>query len=905
MGFTQNYQDVPDWEPKSEGYQTGAKVKYKGNIFHANFWASEPGVGDPNSNGWRFYDELYDQTSGARTEQAKIIAYIPTWRKREGFDYANSEMYQYITHGIISFLMFSETNLGEFEPKSLEDVKEVLPDVVTTGHGSDVKISIALGGATDYGFLNLMTSVGNNSESPLLDKAVQNVVNFVNSNNLDGVDLDLECWWDKNGDPSKDQGGRTEMDGPHPAGYALTHFAQRLKQAMPDKLVSAAVFGTSWYGNNYDAKLADHVDWLGLMTYDLTGSWNASPVGPHSALLKIFAQEAYLPEQQGQWPSGGPADNPILSVEDSLWYWTNPMFTNWQGKGQGIPRDKVALGVPIYGYDFAYAKEPDDLSGQVPPGYKAIRYKDIVTQFPDAKVDPENAEGRSDDNIRVNGNTPRPPFVNAAGDYPYAHNIYFESPGSAANKLYFSKYLGTQGVIIWELSNDVWEEGKSIIRRLYEESGNPKKEPLNEEKREILVKYAPRVYLHEDEKYYPSSVSWAFDRMDRVYITDAHEQEEGKYNNKWHLVPKEDLEEGGHQELDLYQGQKKLDEVPVYAFWVPHDNNEVDLVYYFWSPYNHVKKYSPNFLYSQGNHIGDWEHISIRMVNNEPVEVYAPYHEWGENRLWNKVEKQDGTHPIIYSAKGSHGSWFEAGDHVYREVASFLQVNLVDECSEGEPWDTWNNVEAFYWDKEEGKRRPLMGNKEFPNSELPQWLHRGADQEDNGDSDPASGPIDRWGYRDYEKRGRHSFPGPDELIQGPTGPIDKTPLNGTDFTGRIDFFEGNDAQETLVYSISDKKDEDSGKLSENENENDEARSAKLIHVRKGCKITVFNDPEGKTDDDYCIIETLKEIPFEHIVRTFEKSYDDEYVRVSYTEVGGGWPWNTAGLDGKVSRIRID
>ncbi len=373
MGFSQDYPNVPDWEPKSEGYQTGSMVKYKGNIFYANFWASEPGVGDANSNGWRFYDELYDQTPHTPTKQAKIIAYIPTWRKKEGFNYANGEMYQYITHGIISFLMFSETNLGKLEPKSLEDVEAVLSDVVKTGHRNDAKISIALGGATDYGFLNLMTAIGNNPESPLLDQAVKNVVNFVNLNNLDGVDLDLECWWDKNGDPSKDQGGRPKSAGPHPAGFALTLFAQKLKQAMPKKLVSAAVFGTSWYGNNYDPKLADYVDWLGIMTYDLTGSWNASPVGPHSALLKIRNQKSYTKEQQGEWPGGGAVDNPILSVEDTLWYWTNPLFVNWQGAGQKLPRNKIAAGVPIYGYDFAYGKEPDDLSGQVAPGYKSIR----------------------------------------------------------------------------------------------------------------------------------------------------------------------------------------------------------------------------------------------------------------------------------------------------------------------------------------------------------------------------------------------------------------------------------------------------------------------------------------------------------------------------------------------------
>jgi len=475
MGVSTDYPNVPEWVSKSEGYQTGAMVKYKGNIFSANFWASEPGVGDADKNGWRFYDELYDQTPHTPTQQAKIIAYIPTWRKEEGFNYANDEMYQYITHGIIAFLMFSEINLGEFDPNSVNDVYATLSDVVNTGHRNGTRISIALGGASDYGFLNLMTSIGNNPANPLLDRAVQNVVNFVNSNNLDGVDLDLECWWGKPGE--KEQAGRPKSEGPHPAGYALTLFAQKLKQAMPDKLVSAAIFGTSWFGNNYDPKIADYVDWLGVMTYDLTGSWNQAPVGPHTALFKIrnqesseirnqeFYQESFIQEQQGEWPDGGTVNNPILSVEDTLWYWTNPLFVNWQGAGHKIPRNKIAAGVPIYGYDFAYGKDPDDLSGQVPPGYKSIRYKDILAQFPDAHT-------AANANIKVSGSTPRPPFISASGDYPYTHNIYFETPETAVTKLNFLKDVGVQGVIIWELSNDVWEEGKSIIKALYRNSGN-------------------------------------------------------------------------------------------------------------------------------------------------------------------------------------------------------------------------------------------------------------------------------------------------------------------------------------------------------------------------------------------------------------------------------------------------
>jgi GH18 family chitinase len=483
MGLSSDYPDVPDWVEKPEGYQTGEVVKYDGNVFRAAFWASEPGKGDdPNKNGWRLFDELYDKTGQAKTEQAKIIAYIPTWRRSEGFDYGNTDMYRYLTHGIISFLTFNETDLGQFDGNSVSEVTAVMPKIVEAAHASSTKIMVALGGANDYGFLNLMTAAGGNAN--LLDPAVDNVVGFVNANNLDGVDLDLECWWGKPGD--KDQGGRAKADGPHPAGLALTEFAKRLKDKMPEKIISATTFGTSWYGNNYDPKIADHVEWLAVMTYDLTGSWDASPVGPHTATHIIRAkstesvkksdvyQETYLDEQQGAWPGGGPENNPILSVEETLWYWTNKYFSNWQGAGQNLDRGKIAAGVPVYGYDFAHGKDPDDVTGLIPSGYKSVRYKDILKDFP-------NANTAKNANIKVEGSTPRPKLATPLppGNYSYQHNLYFETPDTAVEKLDFLKGIGAQGVIIWELSDDVWDDGKSIVKALYAASGNPAKPPVS------------------------------------------------------------------------------------------------------------------------------------------------------------------------------------------------------------------------------------------------------------------------------------------------------------------------------------------------------------------------------------------------------------------------------------------
>ncbi|HEY4115434.1 MAG TPA: hypothetical protein VGM17_15365, partial [Rhizomicrobium sp.] len=48
-----------------------------------------------------------------------------------------------------------------------------------------------------------------------------------------------------------------------------------------------------------------------------------------------------------------------------------------------------------------------------------------------------------------------------------------------------------------------------------------------------------------------------------------------------------------------------------------------------------------------------------------------------------------GTHPIVYSAVGSHGIWASPGAHIYEYAAG---DTLVDHTSQGAPWQTWNAI---------------------------------------------------------------------------------------------------------------------------------------------------------------------------------------------------------------------
>lgn len=109
--------------------------------------------------------------------------------------------------------------------------------------------------------------------------------------------------------------------------------------------------------------------------------------------------------------------------------------------------------------------------------------------------------------------------------------------------------------------------------------------------------------------------------------------------------------------------------------------------------------------------------------------------------------------------------------------------------------------------------------------------------------------------------------------------------------GIIVFYEGNNGTQNIVQTVEDTPGQNFRPV-----KNDEIRSMKLYGVRQGCQITVYDSPDGATNDDFSIVN-VKRISPEYTVDTFERSYEDETVVVSFIRNNG--------LDGKISRIKID
>jgi hypothetical protein len=89
----------------------------------------------------------------------------------------------------------------------------------------------------------------------------------------------------------------------------------------------------------------------------------------------------------------------------------------------------------------------------------------------------------------------------------------------------------------------------------------------------------------------------------------------------------------------------------VLQYWFFYDDN-------FWS-----LQYPPsNFAWQA--HEGDWEVVTVVLDEEQnPTQAAYSQHCTGERRAWASVQKQGGTHPVVYVATGSHANLFASGIH--------------------------------------------------------------------------------------------------------------------------------------------------------------------------------------------------------------------------------------------------
>ena len=166
---------------------------------------------------------------------------------------------------------------------------------VAKGHAANLKVFISLGGGGRPDTVFWKAALLKKNRSSFIKK----IVKYVDENNLDGVDVDIE-------------GNLFPY-----IGYTYGPFVVELKQALhaKGKGMSCAL-GAVDIDAVVTREALEAYDFINVMVYDKTGVWSPDVIGPHS---------------------------PYSYAADAIKYYT---------VDRKIPPAHITLGLPFYGFDF-------------------------------------------------------------------------------------------------------------------------------------------------------------------------------------------------------------------------------------------------------------------------------------------------------------------------------------------------------------------------------------------------------------------------------------------------------------------------------------------------------------------------------------------------------------------------
>jgi hypothetical protein len=186
----------------------------------------------------------------------------------------------------------------------------------------------------------------------------------------------------------------------------------------------------------------------------------------------------------------------------------------------------------------------------------------------------------------------------------------------------------------------------------------------------LLEKYAPVLYFHPDEQFFPTSIEAMLSQSDLKRakklvqippelsdpIIDEIPVPVNSLSNadvtaKYYLDMRN--ASGGFVGFEV-PDPNRFAEYPrtVYGREFSPDSEHIVLQYWFFYVFNHFR----------GAHEGDWEMIQIilnktNQTNEQPTLATYSYHYDVRTYNWSEVNKVDETHPKVFVAQGGHASY--------------------------------------------------------------------------------------------------------------------------------------------------------------------------------------------------------------------------------------------------------
>jgi hypothetical protein len=222
---------------------------------------------------------------------------------------------------------------------------------------------------------------------------------------------------------------------------------------------------------------------------------------------------------------------------------------------------------------------------------------------------------------------------------------------------------------------------------------------------QLMTTYAPEVHLAQGEWALPANVDWyltkVWMRFNHAHCPDhqvialgqgtqqnlSQQQHattdffcfhtstvysSGDAHAEFFLQPPDD---------SVHDGLPNNDDWRVYAHVKPSSvlAGGADIQYWFFYGYDYT---TLNF-----NHEADWEHITVTVDGHGKLSsIYYAEHNYGTQYALSDVTFVRGTHPVVYSAVGTHASYAKPGSY---EITG---SPYTDHASDGRVWDTGNNV---------------------------------------------------------------------------------------------------------------------------------------------------------------------------------------------------------------------
>jgi chitinase len=273
-------------------------------------------------------------------------------------------------------------------------------DLCARARASRVVPLLAIGGADSDTGLSRATATPDG-----ISRLADAMAATVSSAGYEGIDVD----WEFPANPSE----RDRMNA----------LVRTLRELLPKATLTMAVPSQDWNGKWYDRDaLVPYVDHFNVMAYDFHGPW--SDHAGYNAPLFATPEDTH-PECRKN------------TVEQSLAYWL---------KQKSVPREKVLLGLPLYGRGFVAKRWGDAASGS----------------YARSEVDMRDIPGL----IRAGWHRT---WDNAA-QVPYLQNVQqtelisYDDADSIQRKARMARDAGVGGIFFWELSGDFDGRTNPLIR---------------------------------------------------------------------------------------------------------------------------------------------------------------------------------------------------------------------------------------------------------------------------------------------------------------------------------------------------------------------------------------------------------------------------------------------------------